>query len=1651
MMGIKKIIIILCLLLATFCLTLGINKNYVILIFVIPFASLCSLLALNTAVLYIYLKYFVSPQVNHRNKQKSIATEHFKPLRLTSHFSRSLFQKTQQSDNEEIKISLTKDDPAINTVFNLLLKYVLRDFIQSWYVKITNNPDEQSFPASAENIIRTAAINLSNRLQQTDLLQLLVTKLIPRITSHISDFKKAEIALRGKSLERSVTQSDELDLLLASRFRSSSSSSSSSGNKGEIGLHKALTSVAVTTTKPTEIVYLRQLIDRILPFLIDAKDIDSGPVRIIIREIISNLVLQPVMDMLADPDFWCQMIDNYLGKAIIEQEMVQQLREVLDRHSTTHEGIDPEDVMDDIFQNNYSSKKEIDKKSLSTIQKRENDGKKRIKMGPRSQLSSAYLGTGIVVHVEENNDPFDDNDDNDNDKNEEDEDALFKDPTENVSNDYLSMFGSNKFFKLPLYDSTNAYNTQSLKNKRQHSMLNRRSFQDFLQMIQEEKNLLDLKRVRNDIMTQIRKKKAQIVDRDPEEIVDGEKVEDILLYINRLSIAKKRVDKRIKALLGDQFDLKNSTSQLFDVGNSNSNANANNTRKQDTHYYSLEDILMNTSGLSYFMEFLERRGDIIKLQFWLIVEGFNNTEIKTIEEKKTFLKDVKMVYEMYFTDESNVATQHRLLYHVAKPLVTDLRNAIRLAENSLTTKVKNNEMDSVTFGNYIRELHLCLCRIQQQTFWEIEKEHFPYFKRSDLYFKFLSSAPPPTNDDVDTYRVRRSLDETTLYKNDHSNNLSTTAKFSLLNSSSTTSIYRINAHNRPASIHEASLTSPVKVLATPTLSTPYPSAIDYHPVENSRLVSAHLKASLSAYNGKTRRHQRALSDSSAKASSNSRFLTFSNMFTTNRLWNNVPDGQQHSITDYSSSSVPSSIKSLDITTEDDDDVDDDDIIVNDKRELQQTRLVQSNTVEAVEAELRSILDGKNNSNINEKLAESKKPVMDTDEDIKGKQSKSVYKPQSLPSAVIFPPSISSSPPVLKPSLSSSTLLLRGSKGTKSSTAVPVQNIYTLPSWTSSGGIKTISEIEHNTLEFTMPPSTLDNESEESIRSNNFNPNDSNKDKKKLSVKNEVNITNNERKKSISLSNIAEDDDLDSNEESLSSNISNNVHFAPPGDLMLATKIRQLSEEMEKLKGQEAIVDALILKAESQNKVEELRILKKSKTVFRQELQQMQYQKLQYELQEMENVLIPKRSQIKITNATMGTDQHGDFALLYVIEIQQLDINNNFASGWIVARRYSEFFNLHQQLKEKYPRLKMIDFPAKWPSLLNKLQKSFVEARRMSLERYLRALIKDHEICQSQELRSFLSQQSSFISSTDNRAAEWPLVGDKTTTSSSNSSLQSLLLASSSSSPSVQNLQKSIALINNHDPDLLLQKKPSKGFMRHIYKTVAAGIDDILVGPSMLDLITQRLGEQVMEFSHENNNNHQTGFNYGNNSKQIPSTTDSTATTNLPDSLKTEGITRFTEPLCDLFIEMFELKDKTNWLRRQAVVIIIQQILEGTIERKLKETVKHLSSSSMIVFYFNNIIDNLWPDGGPLKFKEPRKLEEKIHTREEANRKLSTWLPDLLGNMVGRQNARKGARRLFTVLQNKRLNQDLIYTLLDEIIYALFPELSPIVSVDESKK
>jgi sorting nexin-25 len=40
-------------------------------------------------------------------------------------------------------------------------------------------------------------------------------------------------------------------------------------------------------------------------------------------------------------------------------------------------------------------------------------------------------------------------------------------------------------------------------------------------------------------------------------------------------------------------------------------------------------------------------------------------------------------------------------------------------------------------------------------------------------------------------------------------------------------------------------------------------------------------------------------------------------------------------------------------------------------------------------------------------------------------------------------------------------------------------------------------------------------------------------------------------------------------------------------------------------------------------------------------------------------------------------------------------------------------------------------------------------------------------------------------------------------------------------------------------------------------------------------------------------------------------------------------------------------------------------------------------------------------------------------------------------MIGRSNARRGSRRIFAVLQNRRLNQHIVYTVIDEVCVLRF--------------
>ena len=163
------------------------------------------------------------------------------------------------------------------------------------------------------------------------------------------------------------------------------------------------------------------------------------------------------------------------------------------------------------------------------------------------------------------------------------------------------------------------------------------------------------------------------------------------------------------------------------------------------------------------------------------------------------------------------------------------------------------------------------------------------------------------------------------------------------------------------------------------------------------------------------------------------------------------------------------------------------------------------------------------------------------------------------------------------------------------------------------------------------------------------------------------------------------------------------------------------------------------------------------------------------------------------------------------------------------------------------------------------------------------------VCESQELRAFLSRESPFVSK-----------------------------------DLVEPASKDISSF------------PGQNLVRTMYRSFTESIDDMFFGPSMLDVMIVRLTRQAAEFAgivgSGMNDEDLVAQALRASGKSVPEDT----LMQLPGDLKPLGgetsTSAFTAPICDFILSVFELDEKNNWLRRQAILIILQQVLGDTIER-----------------------------------------------------------------------------------------------------------------------
>jgi sorting nexin-25 len=190
-----------------------------------------------------------------------------------------------------------------------------------------------------------------------------------------------------------------------------------------------------------------------------------------------------------------------------------------------------------------------------------------------------------------------------------------------------------------------------------------------------------------------------------------------MVYLRRLEAAKRMLDQKVMTL---------STASNARSAQSNPNIPTQNSISR-LESASLKEILYDASGLSYFMEFMDRQGLMRLVQFWIVVDGFRDP-LEQVNEDADDHNDSSMKW----TDADKVdIAQINDGYLSKKELKVPIED-----REKVTAFLKAGK--SATSYQY-RRARSAILKSQIETYREMEETYFPKFKKSDLWYKLLAS------------------------------------------------------------------------------------------------------------------------------------------------------------------------------------------------------------------------------------------------------------------------------------------------------------------------------------------------------------------------------------------------------------------------------------------------------------------------------------------------------------------------------------------------------------------------------------------------------------------------------------------------------------------------------------------------------------------------------------------------------------------------------------------------------------------------------------------------------------------------------------------------------------------------------------------------
>ncbi|CAK9818287.1 Sorting nexin-13 [Anthophora quadrimaculata] len=329
-------------------------------------------------------------------------------------------------------------------------------------------------------------------------------------------------------------------------------------------------------------------------------------------------------------------------------------------------------------------------------------------------------------------------------------------------------------------------------------------------------------------------------------------------------------------------------------------------------------------------------------------------------------------------------------------------------------------------------------------------------------------------------------------------------------------------------------------------------------------------------------------------------------------------------------------------------------------------------------------------------------------------------------------------------------------------------------------------------------------------------------------------------------------------------------------------------------------------------------------------------------------------------------------------IYAVAVTKNYDSGyqekWHIYRRYSDFYNLYQKIKEKYYDLAKIPFPAK--KAFHNMERTVLERRMLMLNAWLYQLSKPAVVDGHMGLQNLLL---TFLEQGDY---------DKGVTGGQ--------------------ISRTIDTLMN----------PLKTSMKTVTQAVKTMPDNMLnTVDGVMDNISKFFGNPKKPNAFYENTKVGAGLDV-----------------ETDDNIPLRIMLLLMDEIFDLKVRNQWLRRRIITLLRQ----IIRTMFGDIVNRRIVEYVSLLTSPARVAGYLKLFKNSFWPNGVKAEKKPPRDTEMKNRTRVAAKIALLSCLSDELKHIIGSETTRRGLLRVFELFQRPVLNRRLLYVLLEGIVETLFP-------------